>query len=198
MLLQAGDKNKKKGNFLTKISPKRNKRGLSVVIGYVLLIAISVVMSIVVYTWLKGYVPKDAMKCSEGTSIFIKDLVYTCTPGQETLNITVKNSGKFSVNGYFIHASNVSDPDSLAVIDISSRVLLGGKISGNSIVFNELVYNYLTPDEPTNVRMTSFNVTGYGKLYKVEIIPIRLQDEGNKKRIVSCGDAKIAEMLACK
>jgi len=211
MLLQAGDKNKKKGNFLTKISPKRNRKrlkptifltenrkGLSVVIGYVLLIAISVVMSIVVYTWLKGYVPKDAIKCSEGTSIFIKDLVYTCTPGAETLNITVKNSGKFSVNGYFIHASNVSDPDSLAVIDISPRVLLGGKISGNSIVFNELVYNYLTPDEPTNVRMTSFNVTGYGRLYKVEIIPIRLQEEGNKKRIVSCGDAKISEMLACK
>jgi len=169
-----------------------------VVIGYVLLIAISVVMSVVVYSFLKGYVPKDTTKCSEGTSIFIRDIFYTCTSGAETLNITVKNNGKFSVNGYFIHVSNVSNLDALATIDISSRIKLGGNISGNSIVFNNLIYNYLTPDEPNNVRTSSFNVTKYGRLYKVEIIPTRLQEEGNKKKIVSCGDAKISEMLTCK
>jgi len=177
---------------------KGKKRGLSVVIGYILLIAISIVMSIVVYQWLKTYVPKDTTKCSEGTSIFIRDLSYTCTSGKEALNITVKNNGKFSVNGYFIHVSNVSNLDVLATIDLSSKVLVGGKISGNSIVFNELIENYLTPDEPMNIRMTSFNATGYGRLYKVEIVPIRLQEEGNKKRIVSCGDAKIEESLTCK
>jgi len=177
---------------------RNDKRGLSIVIGYILLIAISIVMSIVVYSWLKTYVPKDTAKCAEGTSIFIRDIAYTCTPEKETLNITVKNNGKFSVNGYFIHVSNVSDLDALATIDISSRVLVGGKTSGNSIVFNELIDNYLTPNEPTNVRTTSFNVTRYGRLYKVEIIPIRLQEEGNKKRIVSCGDAKIEETLICK
>ena len=198
MLLQAPDKSRKKGNFLSTIFLKRNRNGLSVVIGYVLLIAISVVMSVVVYSFLKGYVPKDTTKCSEGTSIFIRDIFYTCTPGAETLNITVKNNGKFSVNGYFIHVSNVSNLDALATIDISSRIKLGGNISGNSIVFNNLIYNYLTPDEPNNVRTSSFNVTKYGRLYKVEIIPTRLQEEGNKKKIVSCGDAKISEMLTCK
>lgn len=175
----------------------QDKRGLSAVIGYVLIIAISIVMSIVVYAWLKTYVPKDTTKCSEGTSIFIRDTAYTCTLGQETLNITIKNNGKFSVNGYFIHVSNSSDLDSLATIDISSRIRVGGNISGNSIVFNQLIYNYLTPDEPTNVRTSSFNVSGYGQLYKVEIIPIRLQEEGTKKRIVSCGDSKVEETLAC-
>ena len=175
----------------------KNRRGLSVVIGYVLLIVISISMSIIVYNWLIPIIPKDLPKCSEGTSIFIRDIAYSCTPGAETLNITVKNSGDFSVNGYSIRVSNVSDLDSLAVIDISSRVLLGGKISGNSIVFNELIYNYLTPDEPTNVRMTSFNVTGYGQLYKVEIIPTRLQEYGNRKISVRCGDA-IKEVLVCK
>jgi len=198
MLLTVRDKNKKTGNFLGTISLKRNRKGLSMVIGYVLLIAISITMSIIVYSWLIRYVPTDSIKCSEGTSIFISDMAYACTPGAETLNITVKNSGKFSVNGYFIHVSNVSDPDALATIDISSRIKVGGNVSGNSIVFNYLIYNYLTPDEPTNVRTSSFDVRGYGRLYKVEIIPIRRQEEGNKKKIVSCGDAKIDELLVCK
>jgi hypothetical protein len=176
----------------------KNKKGISIVIGYILLIAISIVMSVLVYSWLKTYVPKESLKCPEGTSLFIKEISYTCTPGKETLNITVKNNGKFSINGYFIHVSNVSDPDALATIDISSRILIGGKTSGSSIVFDNLIENYLTPDEPTNVRMSSFNVTGYGTLYKVEIIPIRLQKEDNKKRIVSCGDAKVEEMFSCK
>lgn len=192
------NKSKKTGNFLATISLKRNRRGLSVVIGYILLIAISIVMSIVVYQWLKTYVPKDTTKCSEGTSIFIKEIAYTCTSGKETLNITVKNNGRFSVNGYFIHVSNVSNLDALATIDISSRILVGGKITGSSISFNELIANYLTPDEPTNVRMSSFNVTGYGRLYKVEITPIRIQREGNINRSVSCGDSKIEENLVCK
>ena len=198
MLLQAGNKRKKKGNFLTKISPKRNrKRGLSVVIGYVLLIAISIVMSIVVYAWLKDRVPIDIIKCSEGTSIFIKDLVYTCTPGAETLNITLKNNGKFSVNGYFITVSNNPDPEILPTIDISSRIKLGGNVTGNSVVFNYLIYNYLTPSEPTNVRMSSFNVSGYGRLYKVRITPSRIEEEENKRRNVICSNAIVEEALAC-
>jgi len=198
MLSIVRKKNKKTGSFFGTIFRKKNRKGLSMVIGYVLLVAISVVMSIIVYSWLKTYVPTDTIKCAEGTSIFIRDIAYTCTPGEETLNITVKNNGKFSVNGYFIHVSNVSNPDEIATIDISSKIKVGGNISGNSIVFSNLIYNYLTPDEPTNVRTSSFDVRGYGTLYKVEIIPIRLQEEGSKKKIASCADAKIEEALVCK
>jgi len=46
---------------------KKNKRGVSIVIGYVLLIAISIVISILVYQALKTYVPKEALECSDGT-----------------------------------------------------------------------------------------------------------------------------------
>jgi len=175
-----------------------NKRGVSVVIGYVLLIAISIVMSILVYAWLKNYVPSETAQCPDETSIFIRDVAYTCTPGSETLNITLKNNGKFSVNGYFIRVSNVSDSDALAATDISSRIKFGGNISGNSIVFSNLIYNYLTPDEPANVRFSSFDVSGYGRLYKIEIIPTRIQEEGSKKKLVSCSNSKIEEVLTCQ
>lgn len=174
---------------------KWNKRALSIVIGYILLIAISIVMSIIVYQWLKTYVPKDTIKCSEGTSIFIKDISYNCITSK--LDITVKNNGKFSINGYFIHVSNSSNPDILATIDISRNITSGGIVSGNSITFSDLLENALTPDEPTNVKLSSFDVTGYGLLYNVEIIPTRIQEIEDKKRLVSCGDAKIKEALTC-
>ena len=189
---------RKKGGNSTTIFLKKNRIGLSAVIGYVLIIAISITMSIVVYSWLKTFVPAQELKCPDGTSVFIRDLAYTCTPGAETLNITLKNNGKFSVNGYFIQVSNDSNLDALPTIDISSRIRLGGNVSANSIVFSYLIYNYLTPGEPTNVRMSSFNVSGYGRLYKVSITPSRIEEQGTKKKSVICSAAKIEEEIACK
>jgi len=175
----------------------KNRRGLSQVIGYVLIIAISITMSIIVYAWLLPIIPTPDIKCAEGTSIFIKDAAYACTPGAETLNITVQNNGNFNVNGYYIRVSNVSDQNALAIIDISSRIKVGGNISGNSIIFNNLIYNYLTPEEPNNVRTSSFDVSGYGRLYKVEITPTRIEEYGNKKKFVGCRNA-VKEALVCK
>ena len=172
----------------------QNKRAVSVVIGYVLLIAISIVMSVIVYQWLKTYVPREATKCSDGTSVFIDKIYYDCT--NSMLNITLKNNGKFSVNGYFIHVSNRSDQE-IPTIDISKNITKGGVVSGNAISFSDSVENALFPEEPGNVKISSFKVAGYGRLYKVEIIPTRLQEVNNKKRLVSCGEAKVNEELSC-
>ncbi len=176
--------------FLTK-----NRKGLSVVIGYVLLISISIVMSIIVYQWLKTYVPKPALECAVGTSIFIKDVYYGCTDG--FLNVTIKNNGKFSIDGYYIHVSNTTDLKALATIDISSKVMAGGNVSGNSVRFSETIENSLTPEDIGNTKTAVFNVSGYSTLYKLEIIPIRIQEYESKKRIVSCGNAKAGELLTC-
>jgi len=176
---------------------RADKKALSIVIGYVLLIAISIVMSVIVYAWLKTYVPKDVTKCDEGTSIFLKNFIYNCTAGKEMLNITLKNNGKFSIDGYFIHASNVSNADSLAVIDLSGKILNGGIVSGNSVKFSQTIENALTPDLLTNEKMSSFNSTGYGRIYKIEIIPIRMQVIDNTKKVVSCSDVKIEQTLTC-
>lgn len=176
---------------------RKDKRGLSIVIGYILLITISIVMSIIVYQWLKTYVPTESLKCSEGTSIFIKDISYDCTSSK--LDITVNNNGKFSIDGYFIHVSNKSDEE-LATIDLSSKIISGGSIFGNSIKFSDLVDNSLAP---AGERPSSFNVAEYcpcdvgKKLVKVEIIPIRIQEIKNKNWTVSCSDAKVEEALTC-
>lgn len=174
----------------------KDKRGISIVIGYILLITVSIAMSILVYQWLKTYVPKEFLECPDGTSILAKEISYDCTSGSERLDITVKNNGRFSINGYFIHASDKSDLEQLATIDLSSELIDDGDegIYLNSIEFSNLEENNLAP---SGTHSSSFDVTGYGTFYKIEIIPTRIQEVEGKKRFVSCTDAKIEEVLTC-
>lgn len=178
----------------------KNKKGLSVVIGYVLLIVISIVMSILVYQWLKTYVPTEALECSDGTSLFIKDVYYDCA--NQKLNITLENNGKFGINGYYIHASNKSG-ENLSTIDLSNNITYGGNKTSNSVVFSlysgsTRPYNLLTPDEPGNTWVSTFDVSDYGTIYRIEIIPIRVQEVSNKNRSVACSNAKVIDdNIAC-
>jgi hypothetical protein len=177
----------------------KNKRGLSIIIGYVLLMVVSIVMSVIVYQWLKTYVPKDALKCPDGTSLFIKDAVYDCTA--KTLTLTFKNNGRFGIDGYFIHVSTDSNPDALATIDLSGNLTGSAqerenKIAGNSIRFSTTDNSFNQGD---NSEANTFDVSKIaGTLSRVEIIPIRMQTTDKAKKTVSCSDAKVETALTCK
>jgi len=173
---------------------RKNKKAISAMIGYILLISIAVVMSVIIFTWLKTYIPKAALECPDTTSLFIKN--YTCVEGGE-LNLTIRNNGNFNVAGYFIRVANVSGQE-LATIDLSQKLKseFGGITIGNSILVNESALgNSLTPNEEvTNV----FNITETGTIYFVELTPIRIQQTKNRERSVSCGDAKLKEEINCQ
>ena len=172
------------------LSRVKNKKGISEVVGYILLIGISIAMSIIVYAWLKTYVPAEAPTCADGTSFYISDI--NCTGGK--LNISFENNGKFSINGYYIHASDNPDTTQLATIDLSSKIINGGFLAGNSILFSQITDNSLNPGDEMQ---SSFDVSGYNTLYKIEIIPTRIQESNNQKLIVSCANAKVDENFEC-
>jgi len=73
-------------------------------IGYVLLIVIAISVSIMVYAYLKNYIWQDTEKCDEGVGLIIED--YNCDTTANILNITIKNQGTLSVDGFMIHGSN--------------------------------------------------------------------------------------------
>jgi hypothetical protein len=170
----------------------KNKRAVSPVIGYVLLITFGILMSVIAYNYLKTYVPREGLKCPEGVSAFITD--YTCD--SNVLNITLKNNGKFNFGGYFIYGSNDTSIEIATIVLApkylnNSRVPESYNISNNMLISGQV--NYLKPQE----RVThSFNITGLN-LSLIEIIPNRIQEINNKERFVSCGDAKIREELTC-
>ncbi|MEK6842805.1 MAG: hypothetical protein AABX84_03230, partial [Nanoarchaeota archaeon] len=100
----------------------KNKLGISVMIGYILLISMAIMMSIIVYQWVKTYVPQKSIECEDGVSLFVQSYNNDCD--NERLDLTLKNNGRFDIAGYFIHATT-SPTQELAVIDISSETAKG-------------------------------------------------------------------------
>ena len=170
-------------------SVTKNKKALSLMIGYVILITIAVAMSIIIYQWMKSYVPKEKLQCPEDVSLFIKN--YSCD--SDWLNMTLKNNGNFGVSGYFVHLSNKSDVE-LATVDLSQRLKGGGVIVGNSVLFS---YNTNNSFEPNKESTQEFDITGITPIYSIEITPVRYQKENNKLRFVSCSTSISKENLNC-
>lgn len=189
-------KNKKTGNFLSTISLIRNRRGISVIVGYVLLVSITIIMATIVFAWLKTYVPTESTKCPDGVSVLIKDYVYDC---KNSLNLTIKNNGRFSIAGYFIHAINSSEQE-LATIDLSPYLdeSFGGFKLNSWVKFHQTRENTLEPEHQKN---QTFNLpdgaTEFGAIKKVEIIAAMYQTENGKQRFLTCTSSRVRQEFAC-
>lgn len=171
---------------------KKNKRAISPMISYILLISIVVVIGLLVYAWLKTYVPRESLECPDSVSLFVKDYDYI---QNSQLNITIKNNGNFNIAGYFIRAANQSSEQEIAATDLSSRINTdyGGTIVGNSIMFElSSEENSFIPSEET---IHVFDVSGMNEIYFIEITPIRIQKQESITRTVTCGGAKIKEEI---
>jgi len=170
---------------------RKNKKAVSAMIGYVLLITFGIIMGVIVYNYLKTYVPKDPLDCPTGVSIVLQD--YSCSGNQ--LNISLKNNGKFNYAGFFIHASNNTD-QKIATIDLSQYLLENaenGVKYQNSVILLLGSENTIQPgmnpqfifqDIPNNVEL-------------IEIVPARFQEQDEKMRFVTCSSGKISEKINC-
>ena len=169
------------------------KKGVSILIGYVLLIVFAVVIGAIVYQWLKTYVPAESLNCPEGTALFISGASYC---GNQ-LNLSIKNNGRFDIAGYFIHASNTTSSD-VATLDLTPYFNnVSGKIYGSSILLSSTDIN--NTFSPSQTISNTFNLpSSLGTLSSIELIPTRFQIVSNRNRFVSCSDAKIQQAsLTC-
>ncbi len=171
-----------------------DKRGVSVVVGYVLLITFGIIMGVMVYSYLKTYVPRQALECPDSISIFIKD--YSCS--LEELNFTIKNNGKFNLAGYFIYASNDSTVE-VATLPMVSR--LRGNLSDPSMAIGDGYVIFSKHDQmdymiPKHEVKQFYNISNLNVEF-IEIIPVRFQKFEGSPKLVSCGKAKIREEIIC-
>jgi hypothetical protein len=168
----------------------QNKKAVSVMVGYVLLIAFGIGMGVVVYGYLKTYVPTESLTCPDGVSIFLKSA--SCNASAGELNISLKNTGKFNLAGYFIKATNSSDQE-IATFDLSQFFLQGGIVHGNAILVETSNQNKFKIKEEMGSRFSGIAIN----ITKIEIIPVRWQTDEDQTRIVTCGSARIREELTC-
>jgi len=176
---------KRKGFFV-------GKKGISVMVSYVLLIVFVIIIGAIVYQWLKTYVPAQALECPDGVSLFIKDADFDSSDSQ--LTITLRNNGRFNLAGYFIHATNSSDQE-LPTIDLSGYLneASPGRIHGNSVLFIGVGDNFFQPGSEAS---HFFDIpSSIGEPHIIRITPTRFQEADERERFVSCGNARAEQIV---
>lgn len=168
-----------------------DKRGVSIVIGYVILVAVAITMSFLVYAWMKSYVPKEKLECPNDVSIRIVSA--KCVPGDgadtyKKIEVEIKNTGLFDINGYIAKGEN------------TQGVLF--EISEGTYIFDSSIPGEIGKAKPG---YSKINLLGKNKgegdikeeIKSIEVIPIRIQTnkETGKDETAICGDAVVKIMI---
>lgn len=116
----------------------KDKSALSNVIGYVLLISVTLSLSVLVYGWLRFYVSDSNIEtCSEDVSVIIEN--YTCSG--TSLTVTLKNKGLFEVDGYVLRFHNRTDAEfGFYPLDNEGVEILPGEKHSHKYDFSEDYY----------------------------------------------------------
>jgi flagellin-like protein len=169
---------------------KTGKKGISNIIGYILLIAIVIALSVLVYGWLKTYVPSESIECRDGVSVSIDRYEYDCN--NSVLNLTLKNSGRFDISGFYIYG-RTTPAEGLATTDLSPFTSQG---NDGVVLFDDSSVNVID----TNTLISSsfyFNTTEFNQTYSIDIVPVRYQRFNGKDILVNCGNSRISEAVKC-
>jgi len=168
---------------MKKSEQKTSKKGVSLMLSYVLLIIIVLSVAVGVYAWLRFYGEgffKPTPKCPEDVSIIIQD--YSCDPTRTSINITIKNKGLFSIDGYKIRGTD--DKTQVPIFALKEMGKIG--VIGGEVLFEPP----LKPDEVDN---RVFSYMGLSTLEKIEIEPFRSQEQ----KIVLCSEAVVSQEINC-
>jgi len=165
-----------------------DKKAVSVMIGYVLLIVGVIVIGGIVYAWLSSYVPRATPECPDGVSLFVESSSCVAVTGGYNLTFSIKNNGRFEVNGYLIKASE--QEEQMATKDISGNIESGGSSRQGVVSF---LVGALSPGKPSG----DMTYILENQVYSIEITPIMYETIEGKNILISCGDAKVKETITC-
>ncbi len=124
-----------------------NKKGLSTIIAYVLLITITLSLSVLVFNWLKLYTnPDETPECPDGVSISLSN--YNCNESINNISFTIKNTGRFNITDLNIkvHNRTLAKYGLYPLLDTVTSSVLITIAPGNSITLNQSyeIYKKLT------------------------------------------------------
>lgn len=149
-----------------------NKKGISEVVSYVLLIVIAVGLSVLVYSFLKSYVPKEKPLCPEDSSLIVQD--YECSSSLKILTINFANKGLFNVSAAYVR---LGEANSKVKTLLRENVYLAYSLSPGK----NLTERYPLP-------------AGISGTKEIEIEPAVF----NKGKLALCEKATITQTIICE
>jgi len=79
-----------------------NRKAVSLMVGYVLLIAIAIALATAVFFYLKLYLPNETSQCDSNIKLTIDEVNCKLSSTQSTIEINISNRGFFKVEGAYI------------------------------------------------------------------------------------------------
>jgi len=165
----------------------KNKKGISAIIGYVLLILLAVSLSGGVYAWLKAKIPKATEKCPEDVSLEIISLDVNEMRGN--ISMDLRNRGLFSINGISVRLRE--GLKSCQVRSIACANCTRFMTGQDQVMFIQK----LGPQEIREVAVGYFIGTYGCDPTEVEIVPLRVVGEGTEAVVSICENAIFKEKL---
>jgi hypothetical protein len=164
-----------------KVKKRINKRGVSLMVSYVILISIVLGLAVGTYAVLK-YITSDIepeIDCNIGSSLILEE--YVCS--SNSLKLNLKNNGRFNVNGVLVSISNETQREAIKQLVPSVGVNTGGNYEFTS---------ELGPGEDIEIEYTK-SIVGGGSTSVIEKIKLQpyIFDEGGNR--VYCRDAVIRQ-----
>jgi len=162
---------------------RRNKKGLSEVVGYVLLIVIALSLAVLVYSWIKSYIPKETVQCPDETTMIIKE--YKCDNSNKIINITMQNKGLFNVEGIVIKTSNETEKEP------SQGLRIVGSYDNTGIIYFKDDAGNLEPRAPGEYYNQEFGYQEYETIKKIQIIVFKTY----KGKTLLCGETQTTQNI---
>ncbi len=156
----------------------KEKKGLSEIVAYVMLVIIGISLAILVYGFMVRFLPGREPECPDGISLMVVD--YECSANN--FNLTVRNTGRFSLDGQIVRVYNDTGHRQ-EITDQSTRFFGGDKYECGA---------ELNPGEecfPDNEKFTYFPTD----INRIEIVPLKIVDG----RTTLCDNAKMSQEVEC-
>ena len=165
----------------------KNKKGISEIISYVLLIVIAVGLSVLVFSFLKLYIPKfQTPECPQDVSLIVSEVVCKTNPADSSkmqLTITLVNKGLFNVTDVYIRLGK-ERREVLSLVN-------DGKINSGVHLASPLAPGAKTLQRDYDV---SSIVSPDTSIYTLEIEPAI---ENKKGELALCDNAVITQKITC-
>jgi len=159
------------------LNKKGNKRGISEIVSYTLLIIIAIAIAALVYAFLSKYIPGAKAECPQGDiSLEIRDVSCRMTTTGTDLNLTVVNKGLFNITGIGIFVGR-------------ENYKTGTNMNRGNTSFVQPLY----PGENRTLIYSNSKPDNELLTYTVRILPYAIGDKG----VASCDKAVVVEKLDC-
>lgn len=154
----------------------RNKKAISEIVSYVLLIVIAIGISAMVFTFLKIYIPKAQPQCPSDLSLIVQD--YSCT-GTE-LELEISNRGLWKVDAVYVR---LGTPDQAVKKLLSTQK--------DNLFFEG---GALMPSDSASKKYRIGGLTNLREEMEVQLTPAILSEEN---KLVVCENAIITQPIKC-